>query len=260
MKLLHQGNQELRFSHNRRLNFPLHLQNGVEIIYLRSGQTNVRYGAKQLQMEAGDLLVVFPNTVHGFTDSQDPDSLMLLIPVADTGSFRSLLERKEPDTPILKKKDWVCTGLDRILDMAFEDWENGNTVLRQGYVLLVLGKLIPLLTLTDRVSGNSDALCKTLGYLHEHYTEPLTRKQLAADLGYHESYLSHLFSDLLHTTLTEYLLQLRLDEATDLLHRTQLSISDIATRVGFGSIRSFNRVFLQNLGCTPKEYRSGIEG
>lgn len=258
MKLLHQGNQELRFSHNRRLNFPLHLQNGIEIIYLRSGQTTVRYGAKQMQMEAGDLLVVFPNTVHGFTDSLDPDSLMLLIPAADTATFRSLLEHKEPVIPILKKKDWAGTGLEQILEMAFHDWEQGGTAVQQGYVLLILGKLIPLLSLVDRAAGNGDALRKALGYLHEHYAEPITRKQLSADLGYHESYLSHIFSDLLHTTLTDYLLQLRLDEATDLLQRTQLSISDIGTGVGFGSIRSFNRAFLHNLGCTPREYRLGI--
>lgn len=258
MKLLHQGNHQLRLSNNRKLDFPLHLQNGIEIIYLRSGSTRVRCGVKEFPMGAGDLLAVFPNTVHGFTNSVDTDSLMLLIPAADTGPFRSLLERKEPTTPILHANMWLHSGLDRILEMAHKDWKESTEPVRQGYILLVLGKLVPLLNLAQRTVGNGDALVKALAYLHEHYTEPITRRQLASALGYHESYISHIFSESLHTTLTEYLLQLRLDEATELLQSTKLSISDIATGVGFGSIRSFNRVFAKAFDCTPKEYRSKL--
>lgn len=257
MKLIHQGNQQLRLSSNRKLDYPLHLQNGLELIYLRSGNTTLHYAGREYPMGPGDLLAVFPNIVHGFTDSVDTDSLMLLIPTDEASPFRSLLEHKEPHFPILKKEQWVRSGLDRVLEMGFADWKEAPEAVQKGYVLLALGKLIPLLDLEDRNPGSADVLQRALSYLHEHYTQPITRKQLAADLGYHESYLSHIFSDVLHTTLTEYLLQLRLDEAAGLLQRTKMPVSDIAIRAGFGSIRSFNRAFGSAMGCTPKEYRFG---
>lgn len=255
MKLIHQGNHQLLLSNNKKLNFPLHLQNGVEIICLRSGSTTLHYAGKKYNMVSGDLLVVFPSMVHGFTNSKETDSIMMLIPIDNTASFRSLLERKEPLLPILKKPFWEETGLAQILEMAHHDWGKANEAIQQGYVLLVLGKLIPLLSLIDRNPNSGDVLYRAMTYLHEHYVEPITRKQLASALGYNESYISHIFSDILHTTLTDYLLQLRLDKATNLMANTQLTISSIAMQAGFGSIRSFNRAFLKTMGCTPKEYR-----
>lgn len=259
MKLLHQGNQRLVMVNNRRLNFPLHLQNNLELIWLRQGRSTLHWNRTRFDMVPGDILAVFPNTVHSFENSQNEDSLMLLIPLEDVGVFRSALEHNTPATPIIHRAQWADTCLDTVLEMAYRDWQNAAAVLRQGYVLLILGKLMPLLTLTPRQPSNADALQRILRYLHANYTQPLSRKQLAAVLGYHESYLSHIFSDTLGISLTQYLLQLRLNDAAGLLRTTELTVSAISARVGFGSIRSFNRAFMAELGMTPRQYRAQQE-
>ena len=70
--------------------------------------------------------------------------------------------------------------------------------------------------------------------------------------GYqNESYISHLFSDTLHTTLTDYITALRVNDAVELLTNTDWTIGRIAEELGFGSVRSFNRAFLKRMGMPP---------
>jgi two-component system response regulator YesN len=94
-------------------------------------------------------------------------------------------------------------------------------------------------------------------YLNTHYTSPVSRKELSRELGYNESYISHVFADTMKTTIPEYVSSLRVQDAARLLKQTDHSVTQIALELGFGSIRNFNRVFLRQTGLSPREYRQG---
>ena len=115
--------------------------------------------------------------------------------------------------------------------------------------------VLDLLNLRSGAGGSGEALRSVVDYIGDHYREPLTRSQIARAVGYNESYISHLFSGMLHTTLPEYIHTLRLYDATEMLVQTELPITRIASELGFGSIRNFNRVFQQELGKSPRSYR-----
>jgi two-component system response regulator YesN len=103
------------------------------------------------------------------------------------------------------------------------------------------------------------ALSEILRYINEHYREPLTRRSVAQAVGYNESYLSHLFSEYLDQSFSDYLLHLRLSEAADLLRSSSENISTIALSLGFGSIRSFNRAFSKAMKVSPRTYRKNTD-
>ena len=107
-------------------------------------------------------------------------------------------------------------------------------------------------------SPTEDAVRNILRYLNDHYKEQTTRKKLAAAVGYNESYISHIFSEKLKTTLPQYLNALRVYDAAKCLRETELTVAEIALSRGFGSIRNFNRVFLAETGKTPRDYRREI--
>ena len=86
----------------------------------------------------------------------------------------------------------------------------------------------------------------------------MTRREIAKAVGYNESYISHLFSETLQTTIPDYVNSLRVYDASRLLVETDLPVARIVAELGFGSIRNFNRVFLKNTGTSPKAYRTGI--
>lgn len=257
MKLLHQGNHLLSFSYRHSLDFPVHLHNALELTFLTAGSTTVIYGSKRIPLAPGALFIAFPNQVHGYENSAGAEGYVLIVPTTPyLTAYLSDLDGKLPANPLLPKGHWEHTGIPQLMEILYQDWGCVSQHVIQGYLLAIVGKLLPLLVLQASPSGCADALQSVLHFLNDHYTEPLTRKTIAQAVGYNESHISHIFSDTLKITLTEYITSLRINDALELLKSTSLTISQIALSAGFGSIRSFNRVFLRQTGMTPTEYRN----
>jgi len=90
---------------------------------------------------------------------------------------------------------------------------------------------------------------------NQHFTEDLSLKSLAKELGMSTSVLTNLFSQSLNCSFTAYLNDLRLEYAKSLLRSDHYSIHEITQLCGFQSDRSFFRNFKQQNGLTPGEYR-----
>lgn len=80
--------------------------------------------------------------------------------------------------------------------------------------------------------------------------------QAAAMVNISPSYFSTLFRQETGTTFVEYLTQLRLDKAKELLMCTDMRSSEIGYQVGYKDPHYFSYIFKKTCGCTPKEYRS----
>ena len=259
MKLLHQGDKKLSFAARGSLSFPLHLHNAVELVYLHRGSSRAFCAGKSYALEAGDLFLAFPSQIHGFEEDQAVEASVLIVPLHPyLDSFRPLLEQQAPPRSVLKKGEWEKRGVARFLKDALAEWEEMGEEEKKGYLLLIFARLLPLFACEKRAPVDSAAAETALRYLAEHFTEPLSRKDLAEALNYNESYLSHLFSQSLGTTLTDYLTSLRVSEACRLLNQSDASVSHIAFSLGFGSIRSFNRAFRRATSLSPSEYRRRI--
>lgn len=258
MKLLHQKSPNISINERDTLDYPLHLHDVMEIAYLRQGHALAQCSNNRYLLEEGDLFITFPNQPHSYEQSQGVVCDVIIIPCKPFLSpWRNLLTQSEPETPVLKKGSWEESGIRTLLDLARPERKSASEAILQGYALLIVGKLIPLLSLVPIPTGSGDAVRNLLLFISEHYQEPLTRKQIARAVGYHESYVSHLFSEELGMNLKEYVNSLRLRDAKQLLTESDLSVSRISLSLGFGSIRSFNRSFLRAFGISPTRYREG---
>ena len=260
MKMLHQGNLNLFLDQKEGFNYPIHLHNAVELVLVKEGQTTATYGNKRIQLRAGDLFVVFPNQIHGYEDSPGVRGYCMGIPMTPhLAGYQGLLEQKEAVNPVLRLDSPEAVKLKQLIEEAAGVWRQlPQTVLsgmHQGYILLIIGKLLQLMPLTDTKPQDGDVMRALLRYLNEHYHEPLTRQDIARAVGYNESYISHTFSQTLNLTMTEYLTALRINDAQLLLSDSTQPISQIALSLGFGSIRNFNRAFFQRVRMTPSAYR-----
>lgn len=94
-----------------------------------------------------------------------------------------------------------------------------------------------------------------LQYLHQHWRENLSVAQLAAQVYVSPNYLSRFFNKYLGTTITEYLLNLRMQAAVELLNNSSDSITEIAMKTGFPSATTFIRKFKQHYDVTPRQYQ-----
>ena len=101
----------------------------------------------------------------------------------------------------------------------------------------------------------NDEMAEALEYIHTHFTENVTLQTVARAVGIHPVTLSRNFTERVKTNFNSYLNYLRVSYAAMLLKSSKITVADIAYSAGFGSIRTFNRAFLNIYGITPSEYR-----
>jgi AraC-like DNA-binding protein len=94
-----------------------------------------------------------------------------------------------------------------------------------------------------------------LGLMHKQPERPWTVATLAREVGMSRSTLARRFREILRETPLVYLSRSRLQAAAELMRTENLSLSEVAARVGYQSEASFSRAFRQNMGRPPAAYR-----
>lgn len=92
-------------------------------------------------------------------------------------------------------------------------------------------------------------------YIQDHYQEPITLKEVSSFVNLNSSYFSQLFKQQEGKNFTDYLLEVRMEQAKSLIKSTQMSISDICVYVGYTDTKNFTKKFKQFTGLKPSEYR-----
>ena len=100
-----------------------------------------------------------------------------------------------------------------------------------------------------------DRLQRAVGYIHEHLTDDLSILQISKQANISKSVLYKRFHDVFGCTVSEYINEKRIDLSCDLLEKTDLSVEEIAQRVGFSTASYFGEVFKRLKGTTPLKYR-----
>lgn len=105
------------------------------------------------------------------------------------------------------------------------------------------------------VDSDRETIRKAACLISEKYGEELTLKKVADELHLSPSYFSSVFSKSAGVTFTEYVQKFRLNVAKHLLLSTDKPITEICFISGFSSFSRFSRVFKENVGISPSEFR-----
>lgn len=96
-------------------------------------------------------------------------------------------------------------------------------------------------------------------YLANNYHEPLHVEDAAGAVGLHPNYAMTIFRRAYGQTVIEYLTQLRVAHAQQLLVNTNHTIIEVAMRSGFGSLSQFYAAFKRMCGVSPRAFRDSLE-
>ena len=108
------------------------------------------------------------------------------------------------------------------------------------------------------IPGGIDAkLKKVMEFLDRNYDKRVSLKDGAALVGLSPKYLSRLFKDRVGIGFSEYRLKSRMEKAVQLLETTDLTVSEIAFKLGYSNPESLAKLFVKIVGCSPSEYRAG---
>jgi AraC-like DNA-binding protein len=102
---------------------------------------------------------------------------------------------------------------------------------------------------------NRRASKQAIAYLHQNYTHPVSRWEVAEAVGVSEDYLSRIFNRELNISPWDYLNRYRVLQSKQMLLNTTDSIGAIAHQVGFKDQAYFSRVFHEVTGVSPQVFR-----
>lgn len=103
-------------------------------------------------------------------------------------------------------------------------------------------------------------IAKILKYIAAHLKDDLSREELAEKVYLNPSYLSRLFKKETGQSLSDYIGQVRMEEARRLLSQTNMKIVQVAEESGYRNVSHFAKMFKRMTGVTPQEYRSKFMG
>ena len=126
----------------------------------------------------------------------------------------------------------------------------------KNYIRMLLKKIIGV---RDTISGRrySDIIEIAKDQIRKTYmSDEISLNTIAAEVGMSPSYFSSIFSKEMGKTFVEYLTEIRMDRAKELLMCSSMKTSEIGYEVGYKDPHYFSYIFKKTQNCTPKEFRA----
>lgn len=225
-----------------------HFHASYELIAVLEGCVQITFGGVTELLQKGELLLISPYTVHGFTVKKDSrawvgvfsqDHIQVFANTHAQTQYSKF--RCEKTTEGLLSEQLFLEGKpDRYLRIALL-YAVCDSCHKNAHPMQVRGDLRPI--------------CEVVEYICENLDNDISMGELASHLGYEYHYFSALFHQWFGMNFKTFLNLFRFEKACDMLLGTSKDITEIYRACGFAGIRNFNRVFKELGGCTPSEYR-----
>ena len=231
-----------------------HLHKELEIIYVRKGKAVAYADKNSYLLNAGDMFIAFPNQVHYYRTVSRGEFMIFVFSPDILYDVSSKISKSKPDINCFTSLD--DEKLKDIFEgLYFLNGEYKNTAI-SGYLNVVISRILPKLRLKTVDTENNTAFYNIVNFCTHNFNGDITLDSVSESLHLSKYYISRLINNRLKQNFNEYINNLRISEACNLLRVTDTKIADISEDVGFGTIRSFNRSFKLIMGMSPAEYRS----
>ncbi len=238
----------------------------VELLFIHSDGGEILLGNYHYMLKKNMIFIVPPRVMHA-TLPQPAEQyarsvltlsakrLQKILAYSDFPTEFSSVFREEKGLPILLDKP-TAERMDKLfhdlVDPTETPYHKGIDMAR---CLEILGLCMQCYTQQKNKDKGKITLSGVVSYIQNHYAEPLTLGMFADMLHITPYHLCRLFKKETGMTVMEYLLEIRLQKASELLKNTGLLIAQIAFDSGFSDESYFCRAFRRSKGISPSAYR-----
>lgn len=216
-----------------------------------SGEATLKFSGKQYPLKEGTLFFFFsgvPYEIEGdenfrytyvsFMGANVPEFLAEMGITVENSVFQGYSHLKEL---------WL-SSIVRVNNV------NAN-ILTESVLLNTLSYIANNKEKTEPNKNSENLLSVIVDYVDTHYREKeLSLKKVAKIFAYTEKYLSHFFKSKMGTGFNEYVNNLRLQNALNLIDEGNKSVTEIASKCGFSDPLYFSKCFKRKMGKSPTEY------
>lgn len=256
--------------------YPAHRHDFLEFSYVIEGSGAETVNGVRHPMAPGTFTFVLPYQVHElFTDPGSTlvlyncmfsmDLLMERGGAAADDTLGGMLDDAGGVSPYVQLEGREHEAMCGLLAEMFEEYRGDAW----GRVALLKAKLAETLVRFDRwrrrgVSARTEEratvrrdrpVWRIIHYIHLHYQEDLMLAELADRFSMSVSRISEVIKETTGQNFVAFLHDLRIRHASGLLVSTEMSMTEIALEVGYGSYKTFARIFKERKGVVPSAYR-----
>ena len=229
------------------------------IVYMLTGSASVRSAYHTYKLDETDFCVLNVMELYHITYSKSAQALYFSI-------SSNLLSKPAPRVDFCSNSDQISADEDarlracvaKTFQLYYRDAE-ANRFGIYSCIYTIIDLLYRYHTTSEAsvVSGREHfrLIEQMLGYIQENSDQNLQLSDLAGKFYLSVGHVSRLFQHTLHITFTNYLREVRLNKAYNLLLNTDRSITEIAADCGFGSTNRLIEVFSERYGETPGRFR-----
>lgn len=219
-------------------------------------------GPVRHHLTAGDAYYVLPNGREMY-QWNTAVQMLCIVPQARftrVSFYDQPLAEQPPPVPVFHHTGRPCAPamratIDALNALAWQDGTQAAPCLAQALVRLALHECHqePTQPVPGKRQGTFDRIHHWLDHC---FAEDINRETTAQQFGITPSYLSRLFRDMADVSFHQYLTNLRVGHARDLLRQTSISIKEVGDQCGFPEPVHFVRRFRQVTGQSPGQYRN----
>lgn len=238
---------------NRNFSYPFHSHFCYEIISLLDGEMSVTVDGREHLLQPGMMAVIFPHQIHSMATRTESTHTLCIFSPEIIGRYSIDKRGLRPVNPVFKPP----VELHRLF-CALSCDDSIYSVKGTLYSLLGAFESSTSFSEYDKSDRQLSLLNTILEYIQKNFCSDCSLTRLSKEIKYDYSYLSKFFCASVGHSFHEYVTMTRINHACYLLSSTDMTVIEISSACGFGSLRSFNRNFSQQTGHSPAAYRNLI--
>jgi len=247
--------------------FPAHRHSDIEISFCQSGSYEILINNQLHTVHEGEFALILPMETHEYPEAKEGTAqcLTLMVGPSFLGEYYKPFIHSAFETVYSLKTDSpVCTNLLHLFNEIVELREaptEFSALQIQGNLYQISALILehlPVQQSKKMLTKNLQDLSKiekALEIIHYNYADPLSIDAVSHTCGYSKSNFCTIFKNITGATFHSILNQQRIEIACLHLQSSDLTIEEIAEKVGFADAKSFCRVFKKTIGITAGEYK-----
>lgn len=259
---------------NGRPDIFFHWHPEIEISYVHFGSAQYHIDYDFFQAQPGDIILIRPNGMHSIHPLEKVEHHfetfrfhldLIGYSTIDQVSLRYLQPLQNSQYKFPPRLQSHMAGYEEIKECLFNIFQLAKKEGRH-FELLLKSKVNELLYLlfyhrhvlrknTDDTYRKNEQIRDIIDYINQHYQDNLSIDFLSEYIGYSKTHFMSVFKQHTGTSCTDFIIQVRLNKACELLVDSDQNILSIATAVGFNNLSNFNRQFKNYHQQTPSQYR-----
>ncbi len=237
--------------------FEMHCHDFIEIEVILQGEAEHICNSDKTIVKHGDCYIITPHDFHAFRAKTDivlwnihfdinilDNEVLNALTLISTQNFHGQFS----ETELLQ----ICQDIETIQSEQKSNLPLSNTISKS----LIHNILVRIIRASaNNIKHTPSLIQKIISYVHMHFRENLSLSAISSQFSCTPSYIGKLFSKHTGMSFNNYLNQIRLKYACNMLRFSKLPINEIAFMAGYSSIEYFFYVFKHQIGTTPLNYR-----